>query len=118
MWIGRPVERPGSCPIEFEGKPSLGVEIGAWPRDHVAKCLIFYDTTDDVEMKKPQIAQMQRVQSAARDTGHEFLLEIISRRPERPETETGDALDEIYCAGIRPDWWKLAEQTGPGWGGC
>jgi 5-dehydro-2-deoxygluconokinase len=115
MWIGRPVEQPGSCPITFEGKPSLGVEIAAWPRDHVAKCLIFYDFSDEDSLKRTQMAQMQRLQSAARDTGHEFLLEIISRNPGRPETETGDALEEIYRAGIRPDWWKLAEQSDAGW---
>ncbi|WP_306151517.1 5-dehydro-2-deoxygluconokinase [Roseovarius sp. MMSF_3281] len=115
IWIGRPVEQPGSCPIAFEGKPSLGVEIGAWPRDHVAKCLIFYDTADDATLKAEQIAQMKRLQSAARDTGHEFLLEIISRAPNRSATETGNALDEIYRAGIRPDWWKLAEQADAGW---
>ncbi|MHA6345926.1 bifunctional 5-dehydro-2-deoxygluconokinase/5-dehydro-2-deoxyphosphogluconate aldolase [Roseivivax sp. CAU 1761] len=115
MWIARPVEKPGSCPIQFEGKSSLGVEIGSWPRDHVAKCLIFYNTSDDEEVKARQIGEMQRLGSAARETGHEFLLEIISRDPNRGETETAAAMAEIYAAGIRPDWWKLGDQSPEGW---
>lgn len=115
MWIGRPVEQPGACPISFEGQASLGVEIGSWPPNHVAKCLIFYNTSDPEDLKAQQIAEMHRLHTAARQSGHEFLLEIIARDPARKDTETAEALREIYAAGIRPDWWKLADQTAAGW---
>ena len=115
IWIGRPVEAPGSCPVAFEGAPSLGVNIGAWPRNHVAKCLVYYGTSDADDLKTQQLGQMARLQSAARQSGHEFLLEVICRDRHRDETETSKALDEIYRAGIRPDWWKLTDQSASGW---
>src|SRR6202007_1441565 len=31
FWIGRPVEEPGSRPLEFEGRGSLGAKLAEWP---------------------------------------------------------------------------------------
>src|SRR5438309_302540 len=39
-WVGRPVEVPGSRPLQFEGGRSIGTRLTSWPRDHVVKCLV------------------------------------------------------------------------------
>ncbi|MBV8663816.1 MAG: 5-dehydro-2-deoxygluconokinase, partial [Hyphomicrobiales bacterium] len=39
FWIGRPVEEPGSRPLEFEGRGSLGAKLAEWPVTHTVKCL-------------------------------------------------------------------------------
>ncbi len=42
FWIGRPVERPGSRPLDFEGGGSLGAKLIEWPVGQTVKCLCFY----------------------------------------------------------------------------
>lgn len=92
MWLARPVEVPGSQPLEFEAGDNIGVALRGWPAEHVVKCLCFYNAAD--------LPRLRQLHEACAATGHELLLEIIS--PRLPE-----ALAEIYAAGIRPDWWKL-----------
>ncbi|PZX09911.1 bifunctional 5-dehydro-2-deoxygluconokinase/5-dehydro-2-deoxyphosphogluconate aldolase [Celeribacter halophilus] len=117
LWIGRPVEKPGSRPLTFEGAASLGAEVASWPTDHVIKCLVFYNPDDPEELRRTQIDQLHRLASAARKTGHEYLIEIIST-PEGSNhpSATAEAMQQIYAEGIRPDWWKLSDQTEAGWG--
>jgi 5-dehydro-2-deoxygluconokinase len=116
LWIGRPVEKPGADPFDFEVGPSLGVGLREWPDDHVVKCLVRYRPDDSETRRADLIARMKRLDHAARGTKHELLLEIIL------DPEVGDgpdltaqALQQIYDAGIRPDWWKLADQSDAGW---
>ncbi|WP_417241154.1 bifunctional 5-dehydro-2-deoxygluconokinase/5-dehydro-2-deoxyphosphogluconate aldolase [Celeribacter halophilus] len=116
LWIGRPVEKPGSRPLKFEGAASLGAEVASWPSDHVIKCLVFYNPDDPDELRRTQLDQLHRLASAARKTSHEYLIEIIST-PEGSNhpSATAEAMQQIYAEGIRPDWWKLADQTEAGW---
>ena len=46
FWIGRPVEEPGSRPLEFESGGSLGAKLVEWPVAHTIKCLCFYHPDD------------------------------------------------------------------------
>lgn len=116
IWIGRPVERPGSRPLEFEGTPSLGARLAAWPTDHVVKCLVRYDPDDDDVLRRRQLEQLRRLASAARLTSHEYLVEVIGTGASSAgQTATAEALRQIYAEGIRPDWWKLPDQSGVGW---
>ena len=48
LWIGRPVEWPGSRPLTLE--PEIGPDFGGlseWPLEHVVKVLCFYHPDDD-----------------------------------------------------------------------
>ena len=108
LWIGRPIEFPGSRPLRFEGAPDLGHTLSGWPRDHVIKCLVFYHPDDPAELRAQQDAELLRLFDACRATGHELLLEIIASHhgPMGPET-IAIVIDHIYDLGIYPDWWKL-----------
>ena len=46
FWIGRPVEEPGSRPLDFEFGGSLGAKLIEWPIAHTIKCLCFYHPDD------------------------------------------------------------------------
>ena len=46
FWIGRPVEQPGSRPLEFEGGGDLGSHLVDWPVIQTVKCLCFYHPDD------------------------------------------------------------------------
>jgi 5-dehydro-2-deoxygluconokinase len=57
-WIGRPVELPGSNPLQFEHGRSIGTNLISWPQEHVAKCLVFYHPDDAEAHRLEQEAQL------------------------------------------------------------
>jgi len=109
LWIGRPVEWPGSRPLRLE--PQVGDDAGGlkeWPAEHVVKCLCFPHPDDDAAMWADQIATITRVFQSCRRNGLEFLLEVIPSKAGPVDDETTPAvIQRVYDAGIYPDWWKL-----------
>ena len=114
MWIGRPIELPGSIPLRFEGGADVGCTLREWPSAHCVKCLVFYHPDDAAALKEEQEAQVLRLFDAARQTSHELLLEIIPSRSQAPvdETTLARALERFYELGVFPDWWKLPDPAG------
>jgi 5-dehydro-2-deoxygluconokinase len=109
LWIGRPVEWPGSRPLTLE--PALGPDFGGlseWPRDQVVKVLCFCHPDDDGEMWSTQAAVVQRLFHAARRNRLELLLEVIPSKvgPVLDDT-TARIVQRFYDLGVYPDWWKL-----------
>ena len=109
LWIGHPVEWPGSRPLVLE--PELGPDFGGlseWPLEHVVKVLCFYHPDDTDAMKAEQEATVTRLFAAARRNRLEFLLEVIPSKvgPVDDQT-TGLIIQRFYDIGIYPDWWKL-----------
>jgi 5-dehydro-2-deoxygluconokinase len=107
-WIARPVEQPGSRPLAFENGADVALTLREWPTEHVAKCLVLFHPDDDAAMKAAQLERLGALQAACVATDRELLIEVIPPR----EMTSGDdvlarALDAIYAAGVRPDWWKL-----------
>lgn len=111
LWIGRPVELPGSRPLKFEGGGDIGTQLIEWPVDQIIKCLCFYRMDDPAEMKAEQEERMLQLQDAARRLGREWLLEIIASKHGPLEDDTiSSTLDHLYDLGLKPDWWKLESQ--------
>ena len=107
-WIARPVELPGSRPLAFEAGPELALALRAWPTEHVAKCLVSYHPDDPAELRELQIRQLQALQLACVGTDRELLVEVIPPRELGLAPDTlARALEQIYAAGVWPDWWKL-----------
>ncbi|MFN3500316.1 MAG: 2-deoxy-5-keto-D-gluconate 6-phosphate aldolase domain-containing protein, partial [Pannonibacter indicus] len=109
LWIGRPVEWPGSRPLTLE--PELGPDYGGlteWPLEHVVKVLCFCHPEDDAALWAEQEAVIQRLFAAARRNRLEFLLEVIPSKvgPVDDDT-TARIIERFYKLGIYPDWWKL-----------
>jgi 5-dehydro-2-deoxygluconokinase len=114
LWIGRPVELPGSRPLRFEFDQDIGSRLAEWPLTHTIKCLAFYHPDDADDLKAEQQDRLLQLYQAARRSGHELLIEIIaSRHGPVGEGTIAQALDELYTLGIRPDWWKLEAQVSP-----
>jgi 5-dehydro-2-deoxygluconokinase len=118
LWIGRPVEWPGSRPLALE--PELGPDIGGleeWPLDNVVKVLCFCHPSDSAGMWADQGGVLMRLFRAARRNRLEFLLEIIpSKVGPVDDATTADLIRRIYEMGIFPDWWKLEpERTRRAW---
>lgn len=120
-WIGRPVEVPGSRPLELEGGRSVGSRLVSWPRSHTVKCLVFMHPNDAQALWQQQARQIQELYQACALSGHELLLEVIPPKDlPGPLQKVDDftvcnAMAQIYQLGVRPDWWKLPPQTAAGW---
>ncbi len=109
LWIGRPVEWPGSRPLMLE--PEIGPDFGGlseWPLEHVVKVLCFCHPDDDAQMWAEQEATLIRLFAAARRNRLEVLLEVILSKvgPVNDDT-TAKIVNRIYALGLYPDWWKL-----------
>jgi len=109
LWVGRPVEWPGSRPLSLE--PELGIDFGGlseWPRDQVVKVLCFCHPEDDAQMWAQQESTIARLYNAVRRNRLEFLLEVIpSKVGAVGDTTTAELIQRFYDIGIYPDWWKL-----------
>ncbi|WP_371170704.1 bifunctional 5-dehydro-2-deoxygluconokinase/5-dehydro-2-deoxyphosphogluconate aldolase [Aliiroseovarius sp. 2305UL8-7] len=118
LWIGHPVEWPGSRPLTLE--PEIGPDFGGlmnWPREHVVKVLCFYHPDDDDAMKAHQEDTVKRLFAATRRAKLEFLLEVIpSKAGQITDHTTADVIQRFYDIGVYPDWWKLEPlQTETAW---
>lgn len=113
LWIGRPVEWPGSRPLTLE--PEIGPDYGGlseWPLEHVVKVLCFCHPEDDAAIWAEQEAVVMRLYHAARRNRLEFLLEVIPSKVGQVTDDTTPAIiDRFYRLGIFPDWWKLEPFT-------
>ena len=118
LWIGRPVEWPGSRPLTLE--PELGSDFGGlnqWAKENVVKVLCFCHPDDDAEMQAQQEATVKRLFEASRRNRLEFLLELIPSKvaPVTDDT-TATLIRRFYEIGVYPDWWKLEPmKTHAGW---
>jgi 5-dehydro-2-deoxygluconokinase len=111
FWIGRPVEEPGSRPLEFESGGSLGAKLVEWPIAHTIKCLCFYHPDDPPEMKVRQERELLRLYDAARRLERELLIEIIASKNGPIDDRTvARVIERLYEIDVKPDWWKLESQ--------
>ncbi len=109
LWIARPVEAPGSRPLEFEDGRSIGTILKTWPLEHIVKCLFFYSASDPVDLHTAQDKKIVELYDACCISHHQLLLEIIP--PIDENLATGESVyqsvEHILNMGVRPDWWKL-----------
>ncbi len=112
FWIARPIELPGSRPLQFEFTQDLGSRLIDWPVDHCIKVLCFFHPDDGQDLRDEQIGKLRSAFDAARKIGRELLVEVIASKHGQTNDDTlARALTEIYDAGIKPDWWKLEPQN-------
>jgi 5-dehydro-2-deoxygluconokinase len=118
FWIARPIELPGSRPLQFEFSPDVGSRLTEWPVTHCVKVLCFFHPDDPAELRQQQIGTLRAAYDAARKVGRDILIEIIaSRHGAVDDRTTARALAELYAAGLKPDWWKLEPQpSAAAWG--
>jgi 5-dehydro-2-deoxygluconokinase len=116
LWVGRPVELPGSNPVVFEHGRSIGTTLIGWPIEHVVKCLLPFHPDDDIANRLENEAQARALYDAVQSSGHELLLEII---PPKHLSAAPDvllrAVKRLYNLGILPEWWKLPPPARDAW---
>jgi 5-dehydro-2-deoxygluconokinase len=113
LWIGRPVEWPGSRPLTLE--PEIGPDFGGlqeWPLEHVVKVLCFTHPDDDADTRAKQEETVRRLFHACRRNRLEMLLEIIPSKVAAVNDQTSaQVIQRFYDLGVYPDWWKLEPFT-------
>jgi len=113
LFIGRPVELPASRPLEFECEGGIGLELLAWPRHHVVKCLVHYRLSDAIDLRLAQEDRLAELAHATLRLERELLVEVISRASDAKTTAT--VMRRLYNLGIRPGWWKIEAQPAEAW---
>jgi 5-dehydro-2-deoxygluconokinase len=115
-WLGRPVEVPGSSPLQFEGGRSVGTRLLTWPREQVVKCLVQFHPDAPAAHRLEDEAQLLALYDAVEASGHELLLEVIPPRHLPADADVVvRALERIYALGVYPEWWKLAPMSRETW---
>jgi 5-dehydro-2-deoxygluconokinase len=118
-WVGRPIERPGSRPLRFDGTHSLASELVHWPQEQVVKCLVFYHPDDAAALRAEQEEWLQQVWEATRSSGHELLLEVIPPKDMLGAGDSGEAvvraIRRLYALGLKPEWWKVPAMSAANW---
>jgi 5-dehydro-2-deoxygluconokinase len=108
LWIARPVEKPGSRPLDFDVTDSLGAHLTEWPLAHTVKCLCFYHPDDPEDLRLRQERELLRLFDATRTVGRELLIEIIAgKHGPLDDCTVARVITRLYAIGIKPDWWKL-----------
>ena len=117
FWVARPVEVPGSRPLELDPRNDIGLRLAGWPADQVVKCLVFYHPDDELGLRLEQEARLLALWDDVVALDRRFVLEVILPPQQGASTEStlARALRRLYNLGIRPDWWKLEPQTADGW---
>ena len=112
LWLARPVEKPGSRPLSFDGMRDLGGQLVEWPVNQTVKCLAFYHPDDPIDLRRAQDERLLQVMEAAQTIGRETMIEIIAGKHGGLTINTVAAvLGHLYSIGIKPDWWKLEPQA-------
>ncbi len=115
-WVARPVEVAGSKPLRFEAGDNVALALREWPTEQVVKCLVYYHPGDPEEIRTAQLGKLKALQEAALKTRHELMLEVIPGGPPVDLDSLPLAVEQIYAADIKPDWWKLPAPAGEsGW---
>ncbi|MGX9418710.1 bifunctional 5-dehydro-2-deoxygluconokinase/5-dehydro-2-deoxyphosphogluconate aldolase [Vibrio sp. WJH972] len=114
-WIARPIELPGSRPLQLE-HGNIGSQLITWPIEHVVKCLVFCHPEDDLDMQTKQDKTIKEVYEACCLSGHELLLEVIlPKESVHNDEHYVQLLARFYTLGIKPDWWKLPPLNDISW---
>ncbi|MGB2027599.1 MAG: bifunctional 5-dehydro-2-deoxygluconokinase/5-dehydro-2-deoxyphosphogluconate aldolase [Candidatus Puniceispirillaceae bacterium] len=115
FWIGRPIEESGIFPLALEEGPDLGSRLAEWPVNHCVKVLAPIRADDPEDLIAHHEQSLVKLADACRQTGHEFLLEIINGRADKPAApdQIIALVERMYGLGIMPDWWKLEPIADP-----
>ncbi len=115
LWIGRPIESPGSRPLAFDPDDNTALHLATWPAAHVIKCLVFYHPDDPIELRLAQEQRLCELHSNARTLQRDLLVEIISNGRLADDQTVARSIKRFYNLAVRPAWWKLQPQTPASW---
>jgi 5-dehydro-2-deoxygluconokinase len=117
LWIGRPIEAPGSRPLAFDPDDNTALHLATWPAAHVIKCLVFYHPDDPIELRLAQERRLCELHMNARTLGRDLLVEIICSNggPPTDDQTLSRSIKRFYNLGVRPAWWKLQSQAPASW---
>lgn len=116
LWIGRPIESPGSRPLAFDPDDNTALHLATWPAAHVIKCLVLYHPDDPIELRLAQERRLCELHANARTLDRDLLVEIICSAGQPVDEQTvARSIKRLYNLGVRPAWWKLQPQTAASW---
>jgi 5-dehydro-2-deoxygluconokinase len=112
--IGVPIEKAGSFPVEWLSEDSLYQQLLVRPADWFVKVLWHFHSQMSAEEKITQLTQLKKLSEVCATLKRKLMLELIipdnfaKNESHLSAGKTlGDAMTEVYQAGINPYWWKI-----------
>ncbi len=116
-FVARRTEVHNVTPLRFLEGPAISSTLRTWPRQHVAKMLVYDHETDEQSLREKQLQAAVTLYQSARKTRRTLMLEPVPT-PGKPvdERSTAMIMERLYAAGIKPDWWKIEPpKSAKGW---
>ncbi|MBT3716452.1 MAG: DUF2090 domain-containing protein, partial [Deltaproteobacteria bacterium] len=106
--IGVPIEKAGAFPLSWLKDGSLYQQLLERPAGWFVKVLWHFHTQMSTEEKKVQLSQLRKLNEVCTALKRKLMIELIIPK-DFPETGSslGEAMSEVYQAGISPFWWKI-----------
>ncbi len=106
--IGVPIEKAGAFPLSWLKDGSLYQQLLERPAGWFVKVLWHFHTQMSTEEKKVQLSQLRKLNEVCTALKRKLMIELIIPK-DFPETVSslGEAISEVYQAGISPFWWKI-----------
>jgi 5-dehydro-2-deoxygluconokinase len=106
--IGVPIEKAGAFPLSWLKDGSLYQQLLERPAGWFVKVLWHFHTQMSTEEKKVQLSQLRKLNEVCTALKRKLMIELIIPK-DFPETVSslGEAMSEVYQAGISPFWWKI-----------
>jgi 5-dehydro-2-deoxygluconokinase len=112
LWLARPIDKPHTRPLDFEGSGSLGAELAEWPVTQSVKCALYAHPDENEDFWGLTERALLRLNHACRARGLELLIETLSSPHGEVEHDTtARVMRRIYGLGINPDWWVVEPQV-------
>ena len=118
--IGVPIEKAGSFPVEWLEDGSLYQQLLERPADWFVKVLWHFHTgmSSEGDPERPvreiQLSQLRKLADVCAALKRKLMVELIipqgypeAESPALTGSSMGDAIAEVYQAGIYPFWWKI-----------
>lgn len=102
------------APAQFLNGAETLTRLRRWPRNQIAKMLVFFHRDDSDSFKKHQLDRVAQLYAATRETGRQLLLEPIpSFSQSADNAAVSEIMEAIYQRGVMPDWWKIEVPESP-----
>ncbi len=78
LWVGRPLEEPGSRPLRFEFTQDVGARLCRVAGHPHGQMPVLLSSDDPTELRAEQSRKVRTLYEAARQVGRELMVEIIA----------------------------------------
>jgi 5-dehydro-2-deoxygluconokinase len=114
--VGAPIERAGSCPVEWLGAGSLDAQVAVRPPRWWVKVLVHLHPAMAPDLERRQVARLCELQETCDRHERASMVELVAPPGLRfAGDDLARTVGRLYAAGIEPTWWKVPPPDDAAW---